>query len=93
VEFGPLLVRAGAAAVVSLRGELSDRGALEFSFAFHQALARGEPLGVAINTARRNLLVSVGADSSDWITPVLHTRPPNGRLLAEAADRPAVTPR
>ena len=86
-SIGSSLLRGGVGAVVTMRQELPDRAAQEFSDAFYRALTTGEPSAPRSNSARRAMRVSAGAEQGDWAVPVLHTRDPNARLLLPLAEQ------
>lgn len=77
---GAVLAERGVPAVVSMQYEITDRAALEFSRNFYDALARGLPVDAAVTEARYYISMKL-ADSSEWGTPVLYMRAPDGNLF------------
>ncbi|MEM7129277.1 MAG: CHAT domain-containing protein [Chloroflexota bacterium] len=77
---GSVLARRGVSAVISMQFDISDAAALEFSRLFYDALARGNPVDVAMTVARTGLSITA-PDSTEWATPVLHMRTPDGHLF------------
>ncbi len=78
---GAVLTRRGIPAVISMQFEITDAAALEFSRLFYDALARGNPVDVAVTTARTGLSFTE-PQSVEWATAMLHMRAPDGRLFA-----------
>ncbi|MEZ4656525.1 MAG: CHAT domain-containing protein [Caldilineaceae bacterium] len=78
---GAVLTRRGIPAVISMQFDISDRAALEFARLFYDALARGNPVDVAVTAARSGLSFA-DPHSTEWATPMLHMRAPDGRLFA-----------
>lgn len=77
---GAVLAQRGVPAVVSMQYEITDRAALEFSRNFYDALARGLPVDAAVTEARYYISMKL-PDSSEWGTPVLYMRAPDGNLF------------
>jgi hypothetical protein len=77
---GAVLTRRGVHAVISMQFDISDRAALEFSRLFYDALARGNPVDVAVTVARTGLSFAA-PQSVEWATPMLHMHTPDGRLF------------
>ena len=77
---GAVLAERGVPAVVSMQYEITDLAALEFSRNFYDALARGLPVDAAVTEARYYISMKL-ADSSEWGTPVLYMRAPDGNLF------------
>lgn len=77
---GAVLTRRGIPAVISMQFDITDSAALEFSRRFYDALARGEPVDVAVTEARTGVSF-LAPDSIEWATPMLHMRAPDGRLF------------
>jgi hypothetical protein len=71
------LVLGGLPAVVAMQFPVSDRAAIEFGASFYQKLAEGESVDEAL-TEGRQAIHSVCPDSSEWATPVLFLRVPDG---------------
>ena len=62
--------------------EISDQAAVTFAREFYDALARGTPVDEAVAAARKRFTLS-HRGSTEWATPVLHMRAPDGRLFRE----------
>ncbi len=77
---GAVLTRRGVPAVISMQFDISDRAALEFSRLFYDALARGNPVDVAVTVARTGLSFAA-PQSVEWATPMLHMHAPDGHLF------------
>ncbi|MBV7339935.1 CHAT domain-containing protein [Chloroflexi bacterium TSY] len=77
---GSVLTRRGVSAVISMQFAISDAAALEFSRLFYDALARGNPVDVAMTAARTGLSIAA-PNSIEWATPMLHMRAPDGHLF------------
>jgi CHAT domain/Kelch motif len=72
------LVHQGIPAVVAMQFEISDVAAIAFSRTLYEAIAYGWPVDMAVGEARRAILAT---SKSEWATPVLYLRAPDGRLL------------
>jgi hypothetical protein len=59
---------------------ISDKAALEFSRAFYDGLTRGMAIDEAVQEARLAISMALG-QSTEWGTPVLHMRTPDGTLF------------
>jgi hypothetical protein len=81
---GPALVRAGLGAVVAMQLSLNDASARLFARDFYDAVARLEPVDLAVSRAREALALGAGTDSRDWATPVLFLRARDGVIFAPA---------
>jgi hypothetical protein len=66
-------------AVLAMQYEISDPAATEFSRTFYKTLADGFPVDTAVSEARKGMLKS--KDTFEWVTPVLHMRSSDGKLL------------
>ena len=77
---GAVLARRGIPAVVSMQFAITDRAAIEFSRTFYDGLARGLPVDGAVQEARLAISMALG-DSTEWGTPVLYMRTPDGALF------------
>ncbi len=77
---GAVLARRGIPAVVSMQFNITDRGALEFSRAFYDSLAQGKAVDEAMQEARLAISMAL-SQSTEWGTPVLHMRTPDGALF------------
>lgn len=73
------LIRGGVPAVVAMRSAVSDRAAIDFSRSFYTALSRREPVDLAVSRGRH---VMFRQDSTEWASPVLAMRSPDGQLFA-----------
>lgn len=74
------LVQNGLRAVVGMQAPISDAAAICFSGAFYGALADGKPIDTAMSEARKAVF-EIDTEGSEWATPVLFLRGPNGRLF------------
>lgn len=79
-----VLVEAGVPAVLAMRALFPDAAAIDFSAAFHEALAVGAPLKEAITIGRRTLFAT-NRNCLDWAIPVLYLRAPADLVLPESA--------
>lgn len=77
---GAVLTRRGIPAIISMQFDITDRAALEFARLFYDALARGNPVDVAVTAARTGLSLAA-PESIEWATPMLHMRAPDGQLF------------
>ena len=75
---GAVLARRGIPAVVSMQYAITDRASIEFSRTFYDGLARGLPVDGAVQEARLAISLALGG-STEWGTPVLYMRTPDGR--------------
>jgi uncharacterized membrane protein len=75
-----ILVRRGIAAVLAMQYAITDRAAIEFSRAFYEALADGQPIDAAVASARIAVNIEIN-NSLEWGTPVLFMRSPDGVLF------------
>ncbi len=75
------LVERGVPAAVAMQNPISDAAAVELARAFYEALARGQPVDVALTAGRKAVLLA-SRDSLEWATPVLTMRSPDGVLFA-----------
>lgn len=76
------LVRQDVADVVAMQRDLSDMAAASFSKALYGQLGFGTPLDQAVATAR----VAMADDhTTEWATPVLFMRSPDGRLFQRSS--------
>jgi hypothetical protein len=72
------LVHQGIPAVVAMQFEISDHAAIAFSRTLYEAIAYGWPVDMAVGEARRAILAT---SKSEWATPVLYLRAPDGILV------------
>jgi len=73
------LVSRGLPAVLAMQYAISDRAAIEFTASFYGALAANLPIDAATSEARKAINLAL-SDSSEWGTPVLFMRTPDGAL-------------
>ncbi len=82
------LVAGGLTAVVAMQFPISDEAALVFSSALHQRLVRDGSIDAAVAEGRIAVHSQLG--TTDWATPTLFLRVPDGRLFgAGGGDAPA----
>jgi len=81
------LVRKGVPAVVAMQFPVSDVAAIAFAGALYSRIAVGEPVDTAVGEGRMAILLTVG--STEWATPSLFLRTPDGRLFDCPYDRSA----
>jgi formylglycine-generating enzyme required for sulfatase activity len=62
------LLRSGVRAVVAMRREISDPGAVKLAKAFYSFVAKGESLARALSRARRSVF---HPERCDWVVPML----------------------
>ena len=72
------LVHQGVPAVIAMQFEISDHAAIAFSRTLYEAIAYGWPVDIAVGEARRAILAT---SKSEWATPVLYLRAPDGILV------------
>lgn len=72
------LVRAGVPAVVAMQFPISDEAAVTFTRSFYAALALGEPVDLAVTTARREI---DRLFPEEWASLVLFLRDEEGDVL------------
>ncbi len=87
------LVLGGLPAVVAMQAPISDDAAIVFSEAFYRQLTTGTPIDTALTEGRQAVHFAT-PDSSEWSTPILFLRIPNGELFQPAAtvEEPIVEP-
>ena len=73
------LAQQGIPAVVAMQFYVTDRTAIALAQECYSALADGSPIDVAVTEARKYVYTQV--DKTEWATPVLYMRVPDGRLL------------
>jgi hypothetical protein len=83
------LVQSEIPAVIAMQFEITDNAAVVFSEGFYEAIAAGFPVDAALAEARK----AIYADHNDteWGTPVLFMRVPDGRVF-EIPDPPQLPP-
>ena len=74
------LVLGGIPAVVAMQRPISDRAAITFSQTFYRRLAAMDPVDAAVTEGRRAIHRQDPA-STEWATPVLFLRSPDGKLF------------
>lgn len=84
------LVEREIPAVVAMQFEITDKAAITFADEFYAAIADGYPIDSALAEARR--MIYAGGNETEWATPVLFMRVPDGRIFdvpapAEPPDR------
>jgi WD40 repeat protein len=73
------LVQQGLPAVVAMQFEITDDAAINFARGLYGAIADGYRLEAALAEARRAILHE--GNPTEWATPVLYSRAPDGRLF------------
>jgi hypothetical protein len=73
------LVRGRVPAVVAMRSAVTDRAAIDFSRSFYRSLSRRETVDLAVSRGRHAMFRQ---DSTEWGSPVLAMRSPDGQLFA-----------
>lgn len=81
------LLRQGIPAVLAMQFLITDAAALKFSQEVYRALADNYPLEAALSEARKALYLS--GNETEWATPVLYLRAPDG-VLFDLQDAPPV---
>jgi CHAT domain len=76
------LVRGGVSAVTAMQFVISDRAAIAFSRGSYTAIGRGRSIDEAVRSGRVAIVVGLGADSLEWITPTLFLRGQETHLFA-----------
>jgi TolA-binding protein len=79
------LVQQGIPAVVAMQFEITDDAAITFGHVLYEAIADGYPLDAATTDARK--AVYADGNLTEWGTPVLYLRAPDGRIF-DIQDRP-----
>ena len=77
------LIQQGLPAVVAMQFEITDDGAIIFAHELYGAIADGYPLEAALAEARG--AIRDEGNPTEWGTPVLYSRAPDGRLFDVAA--------
>lgn len=78
------LVRQGIPAVVAMQYPISDVAAVALVREFYSALSEGYPIDADLAEARK--AVYALGDNSEWATPVLYMRSPDGRVFGVAGE-------
>ena len=73
------LVQQGIPAVIAMQFEVSDEAAICFTREFYSSIADGYPVDAALAEARKAILADV--NETEWATPVLYMRAPDGRVF------------
>ena len=79
------LIQQGIPAVVAMQFEITDDAAITFGHVLYEAIADGYPLDAATTEAR--IAVYADGNLTEWGTPVLYSRAPDGRIF-DIQDRP-----
>lgn len=75
------LVRTGdLPAVLAMQFAISDDAAINFASGFYGALAAGRPIDAAVAQGRQAIFT--GDNDTEWATPVLYLRAPDGKIFA-----------
>ena len=87
------LIQQGLPAVVAMQFAITDDAAITFAQELYAAIADGYPLEAALAEARR--AIRDEGNPTEWGTPVLYSRAPDGRLfdLTVQARIPAAEPK
>src|SRR5262249_39794219 len=86
-----LLRTGGIPAVIAMQFKITDRAAIAFTGGFYGALARGYPIDAALAEARKTIS-SVREDDTEWATPVLYMRSPDGDIFDDHPIPPPTFP-
>ena len=73
------LIQQGIPAVVAMQFEITDDAAITFGNVLYEAIADGYPLDAATTEAR--IAVYTDDNLTEWGTPVLYLRAPDGRIF------------
>jgi tetratricopeptide (TPR) repeat protein len=73
------LIQQGLPAVVAMQFEITDDAAIIFAHELYAAIADGYPLEAALAEARG--AIRDGGNATEWGTPVLYSRAPDGHLF------------
>ena len=73
------LLQQGVPAAVAMQFEITDKAAITFSEGFYTSLTHGQPVDVAVSGARKDVY-SI-PNYTEWATPVLYMRSPDGVLF------------
>ena len=79
------LIQQGIPAVVAMQFEITDDAAITFGHVLYEAIADGYPLDAATAEARKAIYAD--GNLTEWGTPVLYSRAPDGRIF-DIQDRP-----
>ena len=81
---GQSLLQQGIPAVIAMQFEISDEAAITMSQEFYSALADGYPVDAALSEVRKGIFAQ--NNETEWATPVLYLRAPDGRIFDIATD-------
>lgn len=81
------LVRQDTTAVLAMQFPITDDAAAAFSSGFYGAIADGLPVDQASTAARKELIAEF---ATEWATPVLFLRAPDGKVFADITPVPPV---
>jgi hypothetical protein len=84
------LIQQGLPAVVAMQFEITDDAAIIFSHELYATIASGYPLEAALAQARRAILYE--GNPTEWGTPVLYSRAPDGHLFDLTRQAPILDP-
>lgn len=73
------LVQQGIPAVIAMQFEITDVAAITFAHELYAAVADGYPVDAALAEARKSIFVQ--GNDTEWGTPVLYMRSPDGRIF------------
>ena len=79
------LVQQGIPAVVAMQFEITDDAAITFGHVLYEAIADGYPLDAATTEARKAIYAD--GNLTEWGTPVVYLRAPDGHIF-DIQDRP-----
>lgn len=82
------LVQQDCTAVVAMQFPISDGAAVAFTAEFYGAIADGLPVDQAATSARKALLADY---PTEWATPVLFLRAPDGQVFANIVAQPTTS--
>ena len=80
----PQLVKAGVPAAIAMQLAPEDKTSVAFSRGFYRGLAAGQPVDIAMQEGRSDILSILEDDSTksvDWALPTLYMRTPDGVIL------------
>ena len=84
------LIQQGIPAVVAMQFEITDDAAITFGNVLYEAIADGYPLDAATTEARKAIYTD--GNLTEWGTPVLYLRAPDGRIFDIQDRLPPVLP-
>jgi hypothetical protein len=77
----PLLVQRGIPAVIAMQYSIRNSTSILFADSFYNALAQGNPVDMAVQSARNFISIQVGRKKRDFATPVLYMRAKDGVII------------